>query len=235
MGEKSKTSGEDGEKLASDFFNLIGWNANKKGLSIPCSDSNHLNKDGNSRKTHGVDILFPAQSWENPQDFVHHLISVKHTIKPYVKNLSSKFNEFSSDIQEALSCYKRSSVSSNYSKGKSRIENIKYVGILFWISEYLSTKESVLEGISSSRSFSDSKFDGFYVLDNRRVHFIRDSIKFAKTDYSKTEFVNINDSSSLDPADFNTSSTVMPAALLASNVIPFKSTCLGRVDKLINR
>ena len=43
MGEKSKSSGEIGEKIANSLLELIGWKDSIQNISIDCTDSSHLN------------------------------------------------------------------------------------------------------------------------------------------------------------------------------------------------
>lgn len=60
MGEWSKKIGDYGEDTVRDFLNLIGWNANNhiKGKELQCNDARHVNKKGEVKRTHGIDILY---------------------------------------------------------------------------------------------------------------------------------------------------------------------------------
>lgn len=57
MGEPSKTSGENGEKITEEILRLIGWNSPMKGVEVTCHIKAH------DKKTHGNDFLF---IYDNP-------------------------------------------------------------------------------------------------------------------------------------------------------------------------
>lgn len=42
MGEPSKTSGENGEKITEELLKLIGWSNLLKGVSVQCSQLNAI-------------------------------------------------------------------------------------------------------------------------------------------------------------------------------------------------
>ena len=52
MGELSKTSGENGEKITEELLKLIGWINPMKGVSVPCNIKAH------NKQTHGNDFVF---------------------------------------------------------------------------------------------------------------------------------------------------------------------------------
>src|SRR5690242_8777657 len=57
MGETSKTSGENGEKITEEVLKLIGWSNPMKGVEVTC------NIRGHGKQTHGNDFLF---IYDNP-------------------------------------------------------------------------------------------------------------------------------------------------------------------------
>ena len=57
-GEKSKTSGEIGEKIAGRLLEKIGWAGSLKNIPIPCNTRSHVNEAGNQRTSHGEDRVF---------------------------------------------------------------------------------------------------------------------------------------------------------------------------------
>ncbi|QPF34879.1 hypothetical protein H0S57_15975 [Acinetobacter johnsonii] len=52
MGELSKTSGENGEKLTEELLKLIGWKSFMRGINVPC------NKPLHDKQTHGNDFFY---------------------------------------------------------------------------------------------------------------------------------------------------------------------------------
>lgn len=82
MGEKSKKSGEIGEKIASELLLLIGWKNSLHNINIDCNSPKHENESGKQRSTHGEDQVF---IYHNPfhddrTDIVH--VSVKILSEP---------------------------------------------------------------------------------------------------------------------------------------------------------
>ena len=58
-GENSKKSGEIGEKIAEELFNLIGWKTLDKGFNVKCIKNNeHSSQEGKKRTVHGIDFYF---------------------------------------------------------------------------------------------------------------------------------------------------------------------------------
>lgn len=58
-GENSKKSGEIGEKIAEELFNLIGWKNPFSGFNVDCiNNKEHKLKGREERKTHGIDLYF---------------------------------------------------------------------------------------------------------------------------------------------------------------------------------
>ena len=73
MGESSKTSGENGEKITEELLKLIGWSNLMKGVSIPC------NRTAHGKKTHGNDFVF---IYDNPSMTAERMLFISHRKTP---------------------------------------------------------------------------------------------------------------------------------------------------------
>ena len=59
MGELSKLIGEEGERIALDFFEKIGWKSLVTNTTLQCSKPVlHKRKGTEKRTTHGIDLAF---------------------------------------------------------------------------------------------------------------------------------------------------------------------------------
>ena len=87
MGELSKKVGEDGEKKALKFFDLIGWEEERiiNGVDLPCVNSSvhKLPTSENERQSHGVDLIYSYVCSYDPDVKKQVLISVKNTVFIY--------------------------------------------------------------------------------------------------------------------------------------------------------
>jgi hypothetical protein len=106
-GEKSKTSGEIGEKIAKGLLGRIGWGNSLKNIPIKCNTPTHVNDNGNQRTSHGEDQVF---LYNNPfhdgrTDIVH--VSVKNKIGSYPSSeatLRREFKQHVAEIHEIIEC-----------------------------------------------------------------------------------------------------------------------------------
>ena len=96
-GEKSKSSGEYGERIVSNFYKLIGWNSVEENVTIDCVNDKHKRKS----YTHGIDGYYGYKSEllkSHTQEDI--LISVKHTTNKYPSNPTSKLKLYLTCIPE---------------------------------------------------------------------------------------------------------------------------------------
>lgn len=57
MGELSKKIGEQGEKIARQFLEIIGWQDLSEGETLPCMEpKKHSRGNDSNRSTHGIDL-----------------------------------------------------------------------------------------------------------------------------------------------------------------------------------
>ncbi|MGB3726529.1 MAG: hypothetical protein WA981_12230, partial [Glaciecola sp.] len=64
-GERSKSIGEVGEKIAENFFNKIGWGLPQKGVYYPCyKKEQHAlpSSQSGEKNQHGIDFVVSYRS-----------------------------------------------------------------------------------------------------------------------------------------------------------------------------
>lgn len=99
MGESSVRSGRDGEKIAKEILNIIGWGSPSMNLDIDCSfPSKHKRENKNKGAKHGIDILYSYDNplYHNRRDVI--IGSVKHFEDGYPSNKNSEFKAHLKDL-----------------------------------------------------------------------------------------------------------------------------------------
>ncbi|SEL50548.1 hypothetical protein SAMN05216214_11346 [Atopomonas hussainii] len=224
MGEKSKKSGEIGEKISSELLRLIGWKNALHNMSITCNSPKHRNESGNQRETHGEDQLF---IYHNPfhddrTEIVH--VSVKNSLgaPPGEATLRTKFKSHFKECQEIIECAKHSPEVNSISRAHTTRGKKSHSGLLIWLHNDESDIEcDIKPHLASSRLESDAKFP-IYLIDNARASFlikIIDDIK-RKSEDKKIEFFYPRIGTSVYVNEARSGSS-LPLELIASDVVPF--------------
>lgn len=238
MGEKSKTIGEIGESYAKGFFELIGWEQSISGETLGCNHGEeHKSKTAKRAKsTHGIDRFFNYISPLDNYQLNNILISVKNSNDVYPNNPASKFKEYLTDLEQVLSCYKRSELKQEHQKTHQGYQRHTDIGLLVWFSgdEVDFDIISKLENIQ----LTDFSFDTFYVIDNARVTYVFEVLTFLHQKYGKE-----NITYHYDKTNFNFENsdiqhgTIMPIEYLTAPNIPFKiisnsreKLCISSID-----
>jgi hypothetical protein len=217
-GEKSKSSGEFGEKMTSELLKLIGWGNADNNPTIDCLDEEHDRKS----KKHGLDFIF---SYESPlinhvQDDV--LISAKHNIEAYPKSPASKFKEFLKDLAEAMECFPYDSVYSEKRISNHILEN-HVSGVIFWLSSKDDPEKDIVKEVSHIKNTDKIDYGPIYLVDNKKANFLFKTINFAKSKYNDYKFIyhptGFNDN---DPFVKRNAGNILPVQLINSNILPIR-------------
>ncbi|WP_265421971.1 GapS4a family protein [Aeromonas salmonicida] len=174
MGEKSKKSGEIGEKISTELLRLIGWDTSLHNTSINCNSPNHINDSGNQRSTHGEDQIF---IYHNPfhddrTEIVH--VSVKNTLggPPSDTTLKTKFKSHFKECQEIIECAKHSPEIKLISSAHGTRSKKSHSGLLIWLhNDDKDIECNIKPSLASTRLEPDSKFP-IYLIDNARASFL---------------------------------------------------------------
>lgn len=190
MSEKSKSSGEIGEKITTLLLEKIGWKRSIYNVSIACNTPTHINDSGNQRSTHGEDQIFLYHSpfHDDRTDFVH--VSVKNTINEYPtkKTLIKKFKSDSKELHEIMTCAKYSpelqSITSSFQAKKHQYHS----GLLVFLSTKTKEIEKDIKGELSNIRLDSSTNNPIYLIDNERASFLLNVVDHLERNFSKNDF-----------------------------------------------
>jgi hypothetical protein len=227
MGEWSRRIGEIGEEIVGEFLELVGWGDSQRNLTLPCMKrQRHGNNETHSRTTHGIDYLFSYESQLSNRTLNHLVISAKYTLGPYPSNPSSKFKEHFLDLAKTMECFKGSEIRQSSNNQFSGIDEAKEIGVLFWLSNNPSGTGDVIQRIANVRNLDQYNYDSIYVVDNKRVSFIYDTIKYLSINKSSSdvEFFYPNTGRNYNPINKESSGKILPVEFVNAGVLPLKLT-----------
>jgi hypothetical protein len=221
-GEKSKSSGENGEKIASGILDRIGWRQGLRNIPIKCNTASHKNDSGNQRTSHGEDQIF---IYNNPfhdtrTDVVH--VSVKNRLGAYPSSeasLKREFKEHLAELHEIIECARYSEeISQLISTFKAR-RHISHAGLLVWVhNDNGDIDRDIKPSLSNIRLEQDSDV-AVYLIDSGRAGFlwkVVDDIRQRNRPW-KFFYPMIGTVTTVDEAR---TGAFLPMELIASDVLP---------------
>lgn len=221
MGESSKTSGENGERITEELLKLIGWNNLLKGISVPCNNKNH-----NREKTHGNDFIF---IYDNPlhdsrTDVVY--VSSKNAKNGYPKGdqgIRTEFKKHLCELDEIVSCSKISSEVSQKLQTIQGRRQKKHIGLLVWLHGDRNTLDRDIKPALSNIQLDLSSNCPLYLLDMSRASFIKEAISHfrAMKQGQGYSFYYPKLGNVIASADERYGS-ILPIELIASDLIPIR-------------
>lgn len=221
-GEKSKSSGENGEKIASGLLDRIGWGVGLQNIPIKCNTPAHKNDAGNQRTSHGEDKIF---IYNNPfhdtrTDVVH--VSVKNKLGAYPLSeatLKREFKQHLAEIHEVIECARYGEeISQVISTFKAR-KHIFHSGLLVWVhNDDGEIDRDIKPTLSKIRLEQDSTIP-VYLIDSGRAGFLWKVLDDIKQRNKRWEFFYpvIGTVTTVDEAR---AGSFLPLELIASDVIP---------------
>ncbi|MBD1916870.1 MULTISPECIES: hypothetical protein [Cyanophyceae] len=227
MGEWSRRIGEVGEEIVGEFLDLIGWGNSQQGLTLPCMMGPRHGTASASRHTHGIDYFFSYASELSNRTLHHLVISVKYSDDPYPGNPSSKFKEHFYDLAKAIECFRRSEIKRLASREFYGVDDSKDIGVLFWLTNSQSNEnasDSILLRVDASRSLEKFNYGTIYLVENSRVSFIYDVMKYLAREQptADLEFFYPQTGKNYNSIDSISSGKVLPVEFINSRVLPLK-------------
>lgn len=218
MGEWSKKVGEHGEKVVKEFFDLIGWSSSQEGIEMPCARANH------ERKTHGIDRLFLYKSPLEDGALNNIVTSVKYTSDDYPPRPNSLFKSHFFDLAKTLECFKSSETRRDAIKNFTGVDSTKNIGVLFWLSNPKEQDRDILSEVANCKGLDEFAYETIYVVDNKRISFIYDSIKGIRAAFPDrpVEFFYPSTGKNYNPVTKSPSGLVLPVEYINSSVLLFK-------------
>lgn len=223
MGEWSKKIGEYGEDVIEKFFKIIGWNDMSKGIDVPCVNEGHKNEKGNQRTSHGIDFMF---SYMNPlvsEQLNNVLISAKYKTVKYPNSPTAEFKEYINDLIIALECYEFSEIKTNTLAG-FETSVINDVGVLVWLNNNSDSEDDLISTVSNARILDTHANKSIFIVDNKRVAFLLEIMKYIKTKSEKYNysFYYPNTGRNINPVTRENDGKILPLEYLNSSIIPIK-------------
>lgn len=223
MGEWSKKIGEYGEDVVEKFLSIIGWNNPAKGVQIECLNKNgeHLNEEGKSVHTHGIDFLY---SYMNPLidgQLNNIVISSKFKTEKYPNSPTKKFKWFITDLINQVECYANSPLKYE-SLSDYRCNSVNDIGVLFWLNNQADSDDDLISKVASARlDYFQNKT--IYIVDNKRAAFILEVLRYlkARNEYNYS-FYYPSTGRNINPISRNNTGTLLPVEYINSSVLPIK-------------
>lgn len=220
MGEPSKTSGENGEKITEELLKLIGWKTLLKGVSVPCNSKAH------DKQTHGNDFVF---IYDNPlhdsrTDVVY--VSSKNAKNGYPKSdqgIRTEFKKHLSELDEIVSCSKISHEINQAIQTFNGRKQKKHIGLLVWTHGDRNTLDKDIKPALSRTQLDLTSNCPLYLVDMSRASFIKETISHFKTIKQGQEyhFYYPKLGNVIANAD-ERYGDLLPIELLASDLIPIR-------------
>lgn len=227
-GEKSKTSGEIGEKLAEGVLKILGWRDKLNNVPIPCNTPTHLNDKGNPRVSHGEDVVF---LYHNPfhddrTDVVH--ISVKNKIDSYPaeQTLRTQFKNHLEELHQTIACARHDSQVHELAKAFGARKNKAHSGILIWLHNNDQDVEHDIKPTLAKTRIGQTNDVPVYVIDNARAAFLLNIVDHANREFASWQFYYPHIGTALK-ADMSRTGTLLPLELVAADIVPLLVTVSG--------
>jgi len=220
MGESSKTSGENGEKITEELLKLIGWSNLLKGVSIPC------NREVHDKQTHGNDFvcIYDNPLHDSRTDVVY--ISSKNAKNGYPKGdqgVRTTFKDHLSELDKIVSCSKISPEINQAIQIFGGRKQKKHIGLLVWTHGDRETLDKDIKPALSRIQLDLSSNCPFYLVDTARASFIKEVISHFRSikQGQQYHFYYPKLGNVIANAD-ERYGDLLPIELLASDLIPFR-------------
>lgn len=218
MGEPSKTSGEDGEKITEELMKLIGWKNPLKGVSVPCNIRSH------NMTTHGNDFVF---IYDNPlhdsrTDIVY--VSSKNEKAGYSngeQGVRTKFKKHISELDKIISCSKISAEINNAIQTFRGRKQKKHIGLLVWLHGNRSELDRDIKPLLSHVQLDLVSNCPLYLIDMSRASFIKQAVShFRATKYGNEYHFYYPKLGNVIASVDERYGDLLPVELIASDIIP---------------
>lgn len=220
MGEASKTSGENGEKITEELLKLIGWDRLMKGVSVPCNINVH------DRTTHGNDFVFMYNNpiHDNRTDIVY--VSSKNEKSGYPKGeqgVRTKFKAHLSELDAIVSCSKISPIINQAIQTFEGRKQKRHVGLLVWLHGDKKTLNKDIKPYLSNIQLTLASNCPLYLIDMSRASFIKEVIShFRSTKHGQEYSFYYPKLGNVVAAVDERYGDVLPIELIASDLIPIR-------------
>lgn len=230
MGEYSKRIGEVGENIVIDFLKLIGWNDPQRNIDIPSLDEAYR------KRTNGIDGYYHYINPMISNTIVNVIYSCKYSTEPYPSSqLVRIFKEHYSDLAKDIESFKKSELKQSTLILHENIDNNFDRGVLFWLNNSGKGDKDIISKLSKIELNTGVNHDGIFLVDNKRIEFIYDSLGYVHyrfKDYD-IDFIYFNNGLNNDEKSMR-NGKILPIEYINSSILPIRVSRNGETIVIIN-
>ena len=151
------------------------------------------------------------------------VISSKFKTIKYPNSATAVFKDFMEDLITTLECFDCSELKYSVVSGYT-CSTINDVGVLFWLNNQQDSNDDLISIVSSTRIADTIANKVIYIMDNKRVGFIIEVMKYIKTMNEKFDyfFYYPNTGQNINPQSRMNVGKTLPVEYLNSSIIPVK-------------
>lgn len=219
MGEYSKRIGEVGESVVVDFLKLIGWLNPQRNVDILSSDPEEQRK-----KTNGYDGYFHYRSPMISNTLENVIYSSKYSTSPYPSNPIATFKDHYTDLAKAIESFSKSEIQQETILMHDGISSHFNRGILFWLNNSSQGDNDLISKLNRIELPKEYEHDGIFLIDNKRIEFIYDSISYVQLNFRNYEIDFIYFNTGFNNDELNAKNgKLMPIQYVNASIIPIRA------------
>ncbi|WP_157778833.1 hypothetical protein [Massilia violaceinigra] len=230
-GEKSKSSGEHGEKLGLSFLEMIVWSSSLKSVSIKCNNGKHRTPNDNQKGSHGDDrgYIYNNPFYDNRTDVVH--ISIKNNLDGYSERDSELKSQFKGHLEEAneiIACAQYDATLLDQLSSFNGRRHKEHSGLLIWTSTDLKSADRNILSVIKNVRLDETCTKNVYFFDGARIDFFKKIIDHSNTaSKGNYEFLYPETGNLVNRLD-ERHGKVLPLEMIIADVIPMKVVIDGQ-------
>jgi hypothetical protein len=220
MGEFSKRVGEVGEAVVYDFLKMIGWIDPMRNDDIATVDTEFR------KKTNGIDGYYHYISPMVTGTVENVIYSCKYSTAAYPNSaLVKTFKEYYLELAKAIESFKKSTLKQNTMSMHDNIETSFDRGVIFYLNNSGDPDKDIISKLSKIELTTETNHDGIFLVDNKRIEFMYDSINYAKLIFPDHErdFIYFNNGLNNDERNLR-NGRIMPIQYINSSIIPLRAS-----------
>lgn len=223
MGENSKRIGETGEEVVANFLKLIGWNDPQRNIDITSMDTEHR------KYSNGLDGYFHYISPMISNTVENILYSCKYSTDPYpVSQVVKLFKEHYTDLAKTIESFRKSELNQNTQRMHENIDTYFDRGVLFWLNNSGKGENDLISRLDKIDLNTGINHNGIFLVDNKRIQFIYDSINYARNCFTKgdgfdVDFIYFTNGLNNDERNMR-NGKILPVQYINTSVLPMRAS-----------
>ncbi len=230
MGEYAKRIGEVGENVVVDFLNLIGWKNPQRNVDVVSS-----NPEEHGKKSNGYDGYFSYRSPMISNTLENVLYSSKYSKNPYPPNPVASFKSHYNDLATAIESFSKSEIQQETILLHENINAHFNRGIIFWLNNSGIEYNDLIQKLGRIELPREFEHDGIFLVDNKRIEFIYDSICYALLNFRDYDIDFIYFNSGFNNDDLTSKNgKLMPVQYINASIIPLRAFKSGETIVILS-